>query len=99
MDVRIYSMFVFACVGSGHAMGGSPVQGNPDFQSLWSIMKSDLYNFFLIGIMGAGVQTGSTRHVGHFWPIEPLPRVIVRVENLVEWWLAGETEILGETLP
>jgi hypothetical protein len=25
-----------------------------------------------------------------------LPRVIMRMENLVEIWLAGETEVLGE---
>jgi hypothetical protein len=31
------------------------------------------------------------------WPIV-LPRVIVRMETLVEW-LAGETEVLGENLP
>jgi hypothetical protein len=28
-----------------------------------------------------------------------LPRVIMKMENLVEWWLAGETEALGENLP
>jgi hypothetical protein len=28
-----------------------------------------------------------------------LPRVIVRMENLVERRLAGETEVLGENLP
>jgi hypothetical protein len=28
-----------------------------------------------------------------------LPRVIMRIENLVEWWLAGEIEVLGENLP
>jgi hypothetical protein len=28
-----------------------------------------------------------------------LPRVIRRMENLVEWRLAGEIEILGETCP
>jgi hypothetical protein len=27
------------------------------------------------------------------------PRVIMRMENLVEWWFAGETEVLGENLP
>jgi hypothetical protein len=27
-----------------------------------------------------------------------LPRVIVRMENLLEW-MAGETEVLGENLP
>jgi hypothetical protein len=28
-----------------------------------------------------------------------LPRVFMRLENLVEWWLAGETEVLVENLP
>jgi hypothetical protein len=28
-----------------------------------------------------------------------LPRVIMKMENLVEWWLVGETEVLGENLP
>jgi hypothetical protein len=28
---------------------------------------------FLIRIVRGGVQTGSTRHVGHFWPIVPAP--------------------------
>jgi hypothetical protein len=28
-----------------------------------------------------------------------LPRVIVMMKNLVEWRLAGETEVLGENLP
>jgi hypothetical protein len=28
-----------------------------------------------------------------------LPRVIMRMENLVEWELVGETEVLGENLP
>jgi hypothetical protein len=27
------------------------------------------------------------------------PRVIMLIEKLVEWWLAGETEVLGENLP
>jgi hypothetical protein len=27
------------------------------------------------------------------------PRVIMNMENLVEWWLAGDTEVLGENLP
>jgi hypothetical protein len=27
------------------------------------------------------------------------PRVIMMMENLVEWWLARETEVLGENLP
>jgi hypothetical protein len=28
-----------------------------------------------------------------------MPQVIVRMENSVEWRLAGETEVLGEILP
>jgi hypothetical protein len=32
-----------------------------------------------------------------YWPIVPA-RVIVRMENLVEW-MARETEVLGENLP
>jgi hypothetical protein len=47
--------------------------------------------------VGGGVQTGSTRHVGHFTGLLCLPRVIVRMENLVEW-MAGETKVLGENL-
>jgi hypothetical protein len=27
------------------------------------------------------------------------PGVIMMMEKLVEWWLAGETEVLGEILP
>jgi hypothetical protein len=27
------------------------------------------------------------------------PRVIMMMEKLVEWWLAGETEVLVENLP
>jgi hypothetical protein len=34
-----------------------------------------LYIIFLIRMVGVGgVQTRSTRHVAHFWPIVPLPR-------------------------
>jgi hypothetical protein len=62
-------------------------------------MVDDLHKFFLICIVGGGVQTGSTRHVGHFnLGLLYLPRVIVRMENLVEW-MAGETEVLGEIYP
>jgi hypothetical protein len=38
--------------------------------------------FFLIHIVEGGVQTGSTRHVGHFWPIVSAPtRLWWRI-----WW-------------
>jgi hypothetical protein len=42
---------------------------------------------------GGGVQTGP--FIGQLY----LPRVIVRMDNLVELRLAGETEVLGENLP
>jgi hypothetical protein len=32
------------------------------------------------------------------WHIVAAP-VIMRMENLVEWWLVGETEVLGDNLP
>jgi hypothetical protein len=49
--------------------------------------------------VGGEVQTGSTRHVDHFnLGLLYLPRVIVRMENLVES-MAGVTEVLGENLP
>jgi hypothetical protein len=40
-------------------------------------------------------------HSAHRPPIGLLylPRVIMRMENLVEWWLKGETEVLGGNLP
>jgi hypothetical protein len=49
------------------------------------IMKQRYEFFFLIWIVGGGVQTGSTRHVGHFnFGLLYLPRVFVRMENLME---------------
>jgi hypothetical protein len=48
--------------------------------------------------VGDGVLAGPIQHVGHFWPIVPAPGV-VKMENLVEWRLAGETDVLGENLP
>jgi hypothetical protein len=38
-----------------------------------NILSGSLKCFFLIRIIGGGVHTGSTRHVGHFWPIVPAP--------------------------
>jgi hypothetical protein len=38
---------------------------------LMSIYSS--WTFFFNSHSGGGVQTGSTRHVGHFWPIVPTP--------------------------
>jgi hypothetical protein len=54
--------------------------------------------FFLIRIVGGG---GDRVHLAR-QPLNGLlylPWVIVIIENLVEWRLAGETEVLGENLP
>jgi hypothetical protein len=53
---------------------------------------------FLIRIVGGGIQTGSTRHVGQLWTIVPAPGDC-EDGDLVEWRLAGESEVLGENLP
>jgi hypothetical protein len=50
-------------------------------------------------MVGGGVHIGSTRHVGHYWPILPAPGDCDDGEFLVELRLAGETEVLGENLP
>jgi hypothetical protein len=57
------------------------------------------HNFFLIRIVGGGVYTGSTRHVGHWMAYCTCPGWLWWGEFLVEWRLAGETEVLGENLP
>jgi hypothetical protein len=47
---------------------------------------------------GSGVQTGSIRHVGHFWPIVPASGDCEDGE-FSGMKIAGETEVLGENLP
>jgi hypothetical protein len=53
---------------------------------------------FKIGILGGGIKLGQ---LGTAATNDLLcqPRVIMMMEKLVEWWLAGETEVLGENLP
>jgi hypothetical protein len=53
--------------------------------------------FFLIGIVGGGVQLGPLGTAATNGLLCQ-PRVIMMMEKLVEW-LAGETEVLGENLP
>jgi hypothetical protein len=58
--------------------------------------RNYFYFFFLICIMGVGINVHSTLR-----PLNGLlcqPRVIMIMEKSVEW-LAGETEVLGENLP
>jgi hypothetical protein len=59
--------------------------------------RSDKINF-KISHSGGGVKLGplgTSATSGLLY----LPRVIVRLENLVEGTLAGETELFGESLP
>jgi hypothetical protein len=53
-------------------------------------------SFFYLGEWGGGVESNGV-HSALRPPIGLLcqPRVIMRMENLVEWWLAGETEVLN----
>jgi hypothetical protein len=48
--------------------------------------------------VGVGVQTGSIRHVGHFWPIVPA-QGDCEDGKFGGKRLEGETEILREHLP
>jgi hypothetical protein len=62
---------------------------------------SDIMSFsFLIWIVGGGVES-NWLHSALRPQIGLLcqPRVIMMMEKLVEWWLARETEVLGENLP
>jgi hypothetical protein len=48
---------------------------------------------------GGGVESNWVHSA--LWPrigLKCQPRVIMMMEKLVEWWLAGETEVLGENL-
>jgi hypothetical protein len=42
-------------------------------QYVFTTSPSESINFFFNSHSGGGVQTGSTRHVGHFWAIVPVP--------------------------
>jgi hypothetical protein len=51
--------------------------------------------FFLIRIVGGGVHSARRPPIR----LLCLPEVIMMMEKLVEWWWAGETEVLGENFP
>jgi hypothetical protein len=66
--------------------------------NLKQIGYGDVASFFLIRTLGEGVESDWV-HSARRPPtgLLYLPRVIMRM-NLVEWWLAGETEEVGENL-
>jgi hypothetical protein len=55
--------------------------------------------YFLIVIVGGGVQLDPLDTVATNRPIVPNPRLIMLMEKLVEWLLAGEIEVLEENVP
>jgi hypothetical protein len=72
---------------------------------LTKVVYNRIFLDFLIRIVcvwgGGGVWTPSWVHSARR-PLNGLlymPRVIMMMKNLVEWRLAGETEVLGENLP
>jgi hypothetical protein len=58
-----------------------------------------LQSIFFNSLVGGWSPTGSTRHGGHWLAYCSLPRVIMMMENLVEWRLAVKTELIGENPP
>jgi hypothetical protein len=57
----------------------------------------DIVFFLFFFYLGGGIKVYSTLR-----PLNGLlcqPRVIMIMEKSVEWWLAGEIEVLGENLP
>jgi hypothetical protein len=62
-------------------------------QEKWWRETATFSAFFLIRILGDGVQLGPLNTSWY------LPWMIMMMENLVECLLAGETEVLGENLP
>jgi hypothetical protein len=54
-----------------------------------------IFEFKQWGMESNWVHAAGRLPIGLFY----LPRVIMTLENLVEWWLARETEVLGENLP
>jgi hypothetical protein len=63
--------------------------------SSWALFFSIIFLLLLVG------WDYIPRYCSHFWPIVQTPddRWGLFLEQLVEWRLAGETEILGENLP
>jgi hypothetical protein len=64
----------------------------------WNV-HSFSFNLFYSHRGGGGVESNCV-HSASQPPIGLLylPRVIMTMENLVEWWLAGGTEVLGVNL-
>jgi hypothetical protein len=64
----------------------------------WLILTVPKFHAILIRMVGVGVHTESTRHVGHFWPIVPAPGDC-EDERFGGLKIGRGTEVLGENLP
>jgi hypothetical protein len=62
-------------------------------------LSSHRQKLFFNSLSGGWSPTGSTRHGGHWLAYSSLPRVIMMMENFVEWRLARETDVLRENPP
>jgi hypothetical protein len=68
---------------------------NPRLDNI-TILYLQLFFFIpVVGVDSNWVHSARRPPIGLLY----LPRVIIRMKNLVEWWLAGETKVLGENLP
>jgi hypothetical protein len=66
--------------------------------NLLFVIISPCLRVIFFGIVGGGVQLGPLGTAATNGLLCQ-PPVITMMEKLVEWWLAGETEVLGENLP
>jgi hypothetical protein len=69
------------------------------YQIFWwtSCLLFQIISFFLIGIVGGGVQLCPLGKSATSWPIVPALDDY-KDGNLVEWWVARKNEVLGENL-
>jgi hypothetical protein len=84
--------------GSYHHVGAASLRSFVFKNEMESRKLELVSNFFLIRLVGVEfnwVHSARRPPIGLLY----LPQVNMRMENLVEWWLAGETEVLGGNLP
>jgi hypothetical protein len=87
--MKYYYLLLYACYSY-------PYQLLPPVQKTYLTQML----FFIIGIVGGGVHTGSTRHCGLVLAYCTCPGWLWEWRSWWnEMWLAGETKVLGENLP
>jgi hypothetical protein len=73
-----------------------PYRNSNSDPSIVQFVGSSYFIYFFNWYSGVWSPIGSTRHCDPQIGLLCQPRVIMMMEKLVEWWLAGETEILGK---